>query len=339
MTSASPQYPWLVADIGGTHARFALVRGDDGAPTDIRSYKCRDFASPQTAALAYLSQVAAPGAPAAAPRRVALALATPIDGDSVCMTNSEWCVSRADMARALGADEVLLLNDFEALALALPQLATAPDETAVQWMTAARPDRSLPMAVIGPGTGLGVAGCVPAGRDWVALASEGGHVTAAAADDFEGQLLRVMRIEHPHVSAERMLSGTGLPLLHRAVCIVRGTPCDEDLESADITRRALDEGDKDCLATLDSFCAMLGGFAGNVALTLGARGGVFVAGGVAQKLAAYLARSRFRKRFEAKGRFESYLAAIATGVIVAPHPALAGAERRLAQSAPSRAST
>lgn len=334
MTRSSPQYPWLVADIGGTHARFALVRGEDGAVADVRSFKCRDYASPQEAALAYLGQVAGPGTPAPAPRRVALALATPIDGDSVCMTNSDWCVSRADMAHALGADEVLLLNDFEALALALPELAAAPGDEAVQWMTAARPDRSMSMAVIGPGTGLGVAGCVPAGHGWVALAAEGGHVTAAAADDFEGQLLRVMRIDHPHVSAERMLSGTGLPLLHRAVCIVRGTPCEEDLEPADITRRALDEGDADCLATLDSFCAMLGSFAGNVALTLGARGGLFVAGGVAQKLSAYLVRSRFRERFEAKGRFESYLAAIATGVIVAQHPALDGAARHLAQSVP-----
>jgi glucokinase len=334
MSIASPQYPWLVADIGGTHARFALVRGEDGGVHDVRSFRCRDFASPQAAALAYLSLAAPPGAPAPAPRRVALALATPIDGDSVCMTNSDWCVSRTDMTRALGADEVLLLNDFEALALALPRLAAAPGNEAVRWMTAARPDRSLPMAVIGPGTGLGVAGCVPAGRDWIALAAEGGHVTAAAADDFEGQLLRVMRIEHEHVSAERMLSGTGLPGLHRAVCIVRGVPCDEDLEPADITRRALDEGDAHCLATLDSFCAMLGGFAGNVALTLGARGGLFVAGGVAQKLGSYLVRSRFRERFEAKGRFASYLSAIATGIVVAQTPALDGAVRHLAQNSP-----
>jgi glucokinase len=331
MNAASPQHPWLVADIGGTHARFALVRGADGAVADIRSYRCRDFATPQEAALAYLAELAAPGGGRPAPQRVALALATPIDGDEVCMTNSDWCVSRAQMTQALGAQQVLLLNDFEALALALPELAAAPSASAVQWMSAARPDRSLPMAVIGPGTGLGVAGCVPASRDWIALAAEGGHVTAAAADDFESQLLRVLRIDSPHVSAERVLSGSGLPRLHRAVCIVRGMPCRDDLSAADISRRALDEGDADCLATLDTFCAMLGGFAGNVALTLGARGGVFVAGGVAQKLSGYLARSRFRERFEAKGRFAAYLAAIATGVIVAPHPALAGAVRRLTQ--------
>lgn len=134
-----------------------------------------------------------------------------------------------------------------------------------------------------------------------------------------------------------MLSGTGLPLLHRAVCIVRGAPCDEKLDAPGITQRALEEGDADCLATLDSFCAMLGSFAGNVALTLGARGGLFVAGGVAQKLGAYLVRSRFRERFEAKGRFEPYLAAIATGIIQAPHPALHGAVRRLTQAAPANA--
>lgn len=333
--SGQAQGPWLVADIGGTHARFALVRGDGGAQGlvgEVRSYKGRDYASLQDAALAYLAQVAGPGAPPLRPARAALALATPIDGDTVCMTNSDWCVSRQDIAHALGAEEVVLLNDFEALALALPHLA-APErqDGCVHWIGAARAERRLPMAVIGPGTGLGVAGCVPAGQGWIALAAEGGHVTACAADDFESQLLRVLRLEMQHVSAERVLSGSGLPLLHRAVCIVRGVPCDETLQAEDITRHALEQGDADCLATLDSFCAMLGGFAGNVALTLGARGGVFVAGGVAEKLRDHLARSRFRERFEAKGRFKGYLAAIATGVIVAAHPALEGAARRLAQ--------
>jgi glucokinase len=222
---------------------------------------------------------------------------------------------------------VLLLNDFEALALALPSLSDAD----VEWIGTPRPDRTLPMAVIGPGTGLGVSSCVPVGAGWVAIAAEGGHVTAPAADDFEADVLRAMRREHAHVSAERALSGIGLPTLHRAVSSVRGAAV-ETLAAEEITRRAIDEGNADCRATLDTFCAMLGTFAGNVALTVGARGGVYIAGGIAQKLGADLLGARFRARFEAKGRFSDYLARIATGLITARHAALAGAAQALVQT-------
>lgn len=321
-------HPWLVADIGGTNARFGLVRAPEAPVDDIVTLKCADYPTPEAAALAYLERVAPDGA--VRPQRAALALASAIQGDTVKMTNSAWTVSRAGVAAALGARQVLLLNDFEALALALPLLG---DEASgeLRWIGAPRADRALPMAVIGPGTGLGVAGCVPACGGWVAVAAEGGHVTAAPADDFESEVLRVLRIEYRHVSAERVLSGIGLPLLHRAVSRLRGGP-DETLTAEEITRRAREQREPHALATLDTFCAMLGGFAGNVALTLGARGGVFVAGGIAQKLGDDFIRSRFRERFEAKGRFDPYLSRIATALVTAPHPALRGAAQALRQS-------
>ena len=346
----SPARPWLVADIGGTNARFALVQSGSGEVSAVRSFACADFASPEAAALAYLQQVAGSGN-ALRPARVALALASAIEGDSVQMTNSAWHVSRAAMALALGADEVVLINDFEALALALPRLAAAgsaaADGAAVRWLGAARPDARLVMAVLGPGTGLGVAACVPAasgggrdialpggrdialpgGRD-IALPGEGGHATLAPSDEHESELLRLLRKEWGHVSAERVLSGIGLPSLHRAVCTLRGLAA-VTLTAEEISRRAHDEHDGACQATLETFCAMLGGFAGNAALTFGARGGVFIAGGIAQKLGETLAASRFRERFEAKGRFQGYLSRIATGVIMAPHVALEGAARSL----------
>ena len=352
MTNAS-LLPWLVADIGGTNARFGLVRETGGDVGEVRSFRCADFASPEAAALAYLQQLAAPGLDRVRPARVALALATAIDGDSVQMTNSAWRVSRAAVAQALGAAEVVLLNDFEALALALPRLANADAVGAVQWIGPARPDRRHTMAVVGPGTGLGVAACVPAASrgagliapqdegsagfiaphdqgsaGCIALPGEGGHATLAPADDFESELLGVLRAELGHVSAEHVLSGIGLPHLHRAVCRVQGLPV-ESLGAAAISQRALVQHDAACIATLDTFCAMLGGFAGNAALTLGARGGVFLAGGIAQKLGPTLAASRFRARFEAKGRFAVYLSRIATGLIVAPHAALDGAAQSL----------
>jgi len=176
-----------------------------------------------------------------------------------------------------------------------------------------------------------VAGCIPSGSGWIALANEGGHVTVAAADAFEDALIQLLRREHAHLSAERLLSGSGLPTLHRAVCSLRGGPA-ETLTPQEITRRALEAGDALALATLDTFCAMLGTFAGNVALTLGARGGIYVAGGIAQQLGDHLVNSRFRERFEAKGRFRAYMSGIATGLIIAPHAALAGAATALVQS-------
>lgn len=323
-------HPWLVADIGGTNARFGLVRSPGAPVTDVLALKGADFATPEAAAHAYLERVAQGGAGPVRPQRVALALASAVDGDTVKLTNSPWTVSRRALTDAFAARQVLLLNDFESLSLALPGLG---DEASgdVRYIGAPRPDRHRPMAVIGPGTGLGVSACVPTGHGWVALAAEGGHVTAAPADDFESEVLRVLRIEFRHVSAERVLSGIGLPLLHRAVSRVRGGP-DETLAAEEITRRAREQGDPHCSATLDTFCAMLGGFAGNVALTIGARGGVFVAGGIVPRLGDDFLRSRFRERFEAKGRFDAYLARIATALLTAPHAALRGAAQALVQT-------
>jgi len=324
---ARADYPWLVADIGGTNARFGLVHADNAPVVDVQSFKCSDHESPQAAASVYLQQLTRRDGAPVRPLSVALALATPIDADVVKMTNSAWIVSRADLAAALGARRVLLLNDFEALALALPQLG---DEQ-IRRIGALGADRRWPMAVIGPGTGLGVSSCAPLNNGWVALAAEGGHVTAAAADDFESDVLRVLRAEIGHVSAEHLLAGVGLPLLHKAVCTVRRVPW-QSLDAEGITRAARERNDADCRATLDTFCAMLGTFAGNVALTVGARGGVFIAGGIVPRLGEFFFASRFRERFEAKGRFAAYMARIATGLITAPHAALTGAAHALAQS-------
>ena len=322
-------FPWLVADIGGTNARFGLVQSPGGAVGQVQTLKCSDHPTPQAAALAYLDDVAARTGERPRPRHAALALACAIQGDTARLTNSAWVVSRQTLAHALGVGQVLLLNDFEALALALPQLAGG-DVTL--FGGAARPEPTAPMAVVGPGTGLGVSTCVPVGEGrWLALAAEGGHATVAAADEVEAEVLRLLRREFAHVSAERVLSGLGLPLLHRALCTVRGTP-PETLSPEEISHRALVDRDAAALATLDVFCSMLGTFAGNVALTVGARGGVFVAGGIAQKLGDHLLGSRFRERFEAKGRFESYMAGIATGLVTAPHVALTGAAQGIAHA-------
>jgi glucokinase len=324
-TPAADLYPWLVADIGGTNARFGLVRDASAQVSDVIALKVAEFATPEDAASRYLDQIGERDGTRPRPGVAAYAAAAAIDGDTFRLTNHTWTISRPAALAALGARHVLLLNDFEALAFALPRLSAAD----VQPIGAGVPDRKLPMAVIGPGTGLGVGTCVPTpGGSWIAVAAEGGHVSASAADDFEADVLRLVRADFGHVSAERVLSGIGMPNLYRAIVRLRGGQ-PETLATEAITQRALSGENPDCVATLETFCAMLGGFAGNVALTIGARGGVFIAGGIVPRLGDFFFRSRFRERFEAKGRFTSYLAAIATALITARHPAMTGAAQAI----------
>ncbi|BAL93601.1 glucokinase [Rubrivivax gelatinosus] len=317
--SAVPR-PWLVADIGGTNARFALVDGAGAPPRDIHRVRCADYAGPVEAARAYLAErQAAAGTGWQAPDWAAFAVATPVGQDRIELTNSAWSFSRAESEAALGLDGLLMLNDFEALALSLPGLA--PQQLRAH---GALPAARGTLAVLGPGTGLGVGGLLETAHGWRAIAGEGGHATLAAGDDFEAEVLRVVRGEFEHVSAERLLSGIGLPTLYRAIARVRGEAAAE-LTAEEIGTRGADGSDALCAATLDSFCAMLGGFAGNVALTFGARGGVFIGGGIVPRFADFFFASRFRERFEAKGRFRAYLEAVPTALIVEPYAALYGA--------------
>ncbi|HLO93967.1 MAG TPA: glucokinase, partial [Burkholderiaceae bacterium] len=230
---------------------------------------------------------------------------------------------------ALQLRSLRVLNDFEALALSLPGLRAGQ----VRAWGSQTPTAGGCLAVIGPGTGLGVAAVVQTGRGWLALPGEGGHATLAPADDFESALLAHVRGRHAHVSAERLLSGIGLPTLHEAVSAVLGGEAPAaSLTAEQIVERGLSGRDPLCERTLDSFCAMLGGFAGCVALTLGARGGVYVGGGIVPRLGDYFFQSRFRERFEAKGRFRSYLAGIPTALITDTLAALGGVALAIEQS-------
>jgi glucokinase len=313
--------PWLVADIGGTNARFGWVDDPDRGVEQVRQLSVAGLAGPAEAVQAYLAQLPA----GSRPRNAAIAVATAVRDDEVELTNSHWRFSRSALQSALGLESLQVLNDFEALALSLPRLKPAQ----------LRPHGALPvaagtLAVIGPGTGLGVGGVTQTARGWVALPGEGGHATLAPADDHESALLQYARSRHAHVSAERLLSGIGLPLLHEAVAAVAGAAA-EALTAEQVVERGL-AGDALCGQALDSFCALLGGFAGNVALTLGARGGVYIGGGIVPRLGERFFASRFRERFEAKGRFREYLAAIPTALITDTHAALAGAALAIEQS-------
>ena len=327
----SAAYPWLVADVGGTNARFGTVAGPGAPVEDVRVLPVAAHAGPAAAVRAYLA-AQVPGRPA--PRSAAFALATALDGDRIELTNGAWSFSRAGTQAELGLSTLLCLNDFEAQALSLPRLQphqlrpwgeAPPAAEAVATGTV--------LAVIGPGTGLGVGGVVRAPGRWLALPGEGGHVTLAPADDFESAVLSQARREFPHVSAERFLSGIGLPVLCRAVAAALAEGEDvAALPTEQIVARGLSGESPACSRTLDLFCAMLGGFAGNVALTLGSRGGVFIGGGIVPRLGERFFQSAFRSRFEAKGRFQSFLAGIPTALITDTLAALSGASLALEQA-------
>ncbi|PZP29427.1 MAG: glucokinase [Roseateles depolymerans] len=327
----SAAYPWLVADIGGTNARFGVVAGPGGAVEDVRVLPVAGHAGPASAVRAYLQ-----GRPAGepAPRSAAWALATALEGDQVELTNASWSFSQREARAELGLETLLCLNDFEAQALSLPLLGAAQLRPWGQAPAAPGAAASgTVMAVIGPGTGLGVGGVVRAGQRWVALPGEGGHVTMAPGDDFESEVLRQARREFPHVSAERLLSGIGLPVLCRAVAAALGQGEDVGaLTTEQIVARGLSGESAACSRSLDLFCALLGSFAGNVALTLGARGGVFIGGGIVPRLGERFFASDFRRRFEAKGRFQPFLAGIPTALITDTLAALSGAALALSQT-------
>lgn len=325
---AGPPRPWLLADIGGTNARFGWLTSGCETVAHVQTLPTAGHADPAAAARHYLEGLAERlGAGWQRPRAAALAVATAVTGDHVSLTNSGWAFSCAATQAALGLDELAVLNDFEALALSLPHLQP-------QQLQRVGPVRQGPagaaMAVIGPGTGLGVAGIMHAGDRWVALPGEGGHSSLSAADDYEAALMSAVRREHAHVSAERLLSGIGLPVLHQAVAAVAGQVAPV-LTAEQIVERGLAGSDALCVQALDSFCALLGSFAGNVALMLGARGGVFIGGGIVPRLGERFGSSRFRERFEAKGRFADYLAAIPTAVITDTLVALRGCAVALEQ--------
>ncbi len=307
--------PVLVADIGATNARFGLIHGRVIAQS--RVFPCADFASLEAAAAAYLAAVA----PATRPALGAFAIAGPVTGDRIAMTNHPWVFSVEGVRAALGLERLKVVNDFTAVALSIPRLTDA-DRADIGGGT---PAPGAPIGVLGPGSGLGVSGLIPASDGWIALSGEGGHVTMAPASDRESAILGQLRKAFHHVSAERVLSGPGLVNLYRAVAVLEGR------EPADLPPAGLARSDPACEEALETFCAMLGTAAGDLALTLGARGGVYIAGGIPPKLGPFLMNSRFRKRFVEKGRMRDYLAPIPTWVITHELPAFLGLAEALSR--------
>ena len=321
--TAADGYPRLLGDVGATHARWAWQAAPGTALPAVRTYRCDDFESLAAVIGRFLADEGV-----ARPRSVAFGIATPIDhGDRVAMTNRDWSFSIAELQAELGAERCLVLNDFAALAGGVSGL----EESGLQRIGGA-PTMALagaPRVVLGPGSGLGVAALVGdhGGRE-IVVEGEGGHATIAPFDAREAALLEHLRGEFGHVSAERVLSGPGLVNLYRTLCAVDGRAA-EALAPADVTARALAGSDPACAEAVQRFAGLLGSVAGNLALTFGARGGVYLAGGIVPRLGAAFDAALFRARFEAKGRFRGYLERIPVWLILAPGTALLGAARAL----------
>ncbi len=318
----------LLADIGGTNARFALADADAGTPRlrEIRSLPAAEFASLQHAAEHYLDGVGV------RPTQAAIAVACPVSGDEVRLTNRAWAFSQAELRRALGLAQLKVINDFGAVAYAVPALT--PDDRVLLHGSDELPPRG-PVSVLGPGTGLGVALLVgDAQAGWQVVETEGGHVSFAPQNDEELAIARWISARHGRCSNERLLCGAGISQIHAALVgddrSVAADWANHLRDPADIVAAALDGHDLNARRTLARFCAVLGSVAGDAALMHGART-VMIAGGIVPRFMAFLRSSAFRERFLDKGRFAAYLESVSIQVVTHAQPGLLGAAVALQQ--------
>jgi glucokinase len=324
---------FLVADIGGTNARFALADASSAHPV-IGQVTSWTTAQCPSLALALAAFIEAAGRPELS--AVAVCAAGPVTGAGaaakVAMTNCPWMVDAGEIAQVSGGASVLLLNDFAALAMAIPALG--PDD--VRIVAEGKPEPGAPRAIFGAGTGLGVAALIEADGRNIVVPGEGGHADLAPSNAHELELLGLLMEGRDHVSAEHVLSGPGLLNLHRAIARLEGVEPVAVRTPEEIARLDVEGACPVCTRTIDQFCAWAGAFAGNLALTYGARGGVYIAGGIIPNWVAGRTRGRFAadlfmERFLAKGRFRSYLEGVPVRIVTRTDPALAGLVQALVE--------
>ncbi len=308
---------FLVADIGGTNARLGLVTAEGNEVFGIEQLSNKNYPHLIDVVNKYLSRAQC----IVLPKKACFAVASPVSGDRVDFTNNSWSFSIQELKAHLGLEYLKVINDFEAVALSIPYLG--PRELLRVGGGEAVPHHTI--AVMGPGTGLGMAALIPNNPKPLPLATEGGHACFAPQDEIEAHIAARIRLRSGFCSNEDMLSGGGLLSIYEGLCDWYKSPIVASNPS-DIVSKALDRSDERCLAALQRFCAILGSVAGDFALQMGAKGGLFIAGGIVPRFKQFLVEnSQFRERFESKGRFRSYLEAIPTSIIIAPQPGLIGA--------------
>jgi glucokinase len=312
------EYVDLIADIGATNARCALV-DHQGCIVGQQQFKNADFDTLEALLWSYITGRRSDDKP----RNAAIGVAAPILGDQVRMLNLDWEFSQQQLCAALQLNRLTVVNDFAAVARSLPLW----EETELYHLGGGEPIQHGTLAALGPGSGLGVTSLVRGPEGWNVVAGEGGHMSLAANDAQEAELINTIRSDYGHCSAERILSGPGLVLLYEYLARQNSRKAVQ-LTAEEITALAV-EGNYLARETLAQFFRFLGSVAGNLALTVGATGGVFIAGGIVPQLLDPIADSDFRARFEAKGRYQGYLEQIPTAVILDPAPALRGLQRIL----------
>lgn len=311
----------LVGDVGGTNCRLALCALDSGEISASKTFSGLDYPSLEDVARVYLEQQEHEV------KDACIAIACPITGDWVAMTNHTWAFSIAEMKANLKLDHLEVINDFTAVSMAIPML----QEQDLLQFGGKKPLDGKPAVIFGAGTGLGVAHLIHADKRWLSLPGEGGHVDFAPNSEEEDIILEQLRAEIGHVSAERILSGPGLVNLYRAIVKADGR-VPENFAPKDVTELALSDENLDCRRALSLFCVIMGRFGGNLALNMGTFGGVYIAGGIVPRFLEFFKASGFRAAFEDKGRFKDYLHDIPVYLITHDQPGLLGSGAFLRQS-------
>lgn len=314
-TSEAPlPFPILIGDIGGTNARFSILVDAYAEPKHFPNVRTAEFSTIDEAI-----QQGVLDKTSLQPRSAILAIAGPIKGDDIPLTNCRWVVRPKGMVLALGFEDVLIINDFEAQALAIASLSDEHREA-----IGAAPDTLIASrAVLGPGTGLGVAGLIHSQHTWIPVPGEGGHIDLGPRTRRDLEIWPHLEAIEGRISAEQILCGRGIHYLYNAICRADGIePALND--PADITTKALAGGDKVAEETVSLFATYLGRLAGDVALIFMARGGIYLSGGIPQKILSALKKPEFRAAFEDKAPHSALMKAIPTYVVTHPLAALAG---------------
>jgi glucokinase len=321
---ANPAHWNLVADIGGTNARFAAMVDGQMETEYMFHYSVSDY--PQFYGLIdrLLEEIAEVTGWSSSPDQACLAIACPADHEQIVFTNSDWEFSKTYLEKALGCKKLTLINDFNAVALSITELGQGD-------LIQIGGDQALPgkpMGILGAGTGLGMAALVPSAGQFVIIDAEGGHIDFAPVDDLQIKILSNLMKRYGRVSVERLLSGAGLLNIYQAICSIRNKQ-NYLVTPAEVSNAALEGNDPVAVETLNVFCEVLGAVAGDIALIYGAKGGVYIAGGIVPRFPEFFAKSRFRERFEAKGRFANYLKPIPAFLITRKNLGLLGAAKNL----------
>lgn len=307
----------LIGDIGGTNARFALANTTAPGFRDVLQVECADFPTADDAISHYLAEI-----DAAAPTAVCLAAAGPVVNNHVSITNNHWDISAEATRADFCIDAVRLLNDFEAIAYSIPFLTRDDSQAIGTYKEHRLGEQDFDVAILGPGTGLGVAGLSRRGDTLVPITGEGGHIGFAPESPLQIEILKVLREKFERVSAERLVAGSGLENIYGALTVIHGEP-GAQLSAKEIFGQLTEN--RVAAEAVEVFFEMLGQVAGDLALTLGAEDGVYIAGGIAKRYPEILQNSRFRRAFESKGRHEDYMKRIPTRLITHEQPGLLGA--------------